>query len=69
MATYRKEFKVTSMAKYLDVSRSGFYDYVKRLKYPIIKIDSILIDFVKETWQCSKTNYGLMRILNKYSRL
>lgn len=65
MATYRKEFKVTSMAKYLDVSRSGFYDYVKRLKNPIIKIDSILIDFVKETWQCSKKNYGLMRILNE----
>lgn len=65
MATYRKEFKVTSMAKYLDVSRSGFYDYVKRLKNPIIKIDSILIDFVKETWQCIKKNYGLMRILNE----
>ena len=65
MATYRKEFKVTSMATYLDVSRSGFYDYVKRLKNPIREIDRTLIDFVKETWQSSKKSYGLIRILNE----
>lgn len=65
MATYRKEFKVTSMATYLDVSRSGFYDYVKRLKNPIGTLDIALIDFVKETWKSSKKNYGLIRILNK----
>ena len=65
MATYRKEFKVTSMATCLDVSRSGFYDYVKRLKNPIGTLDIALIDFVKETWKSSKKNYGLIRILNK----
>lgn len=53
------------MATYLDVSRSGFYDYVKRLKNPIGTLDIALIDFVKETWKSSKKNYGLIRILNK----
>jgi transposase InsO family protein len=65
MATYRKEFKVTSMATYLEVSRSGFYDYVKRLKNPIGMLDVGLIDFVRETWKSSKKNYGLIRILDK----
>lgn len=65
MATYRKEFKVTSMATYLEVSRSGFYDYVKRLKNPIGTLDIALIDFVQETWKSSKKCYGLIRILNE----
>jgi putative transposase len=65
MAKYRKEFKVTSMATYLEVSRSGFYDYVKRLRNPIGNLDIALIDFVKETWTSSKKSYGLIRILNK----
>ena len=54
-----------SMAKCLDVSRSGFYDYVKRLKNPNVTIDIALIDFVKETWKASKKSYGLIRILNE----
>lgn len=53
------------MATYLEVSRSGFYDYVKRLKNPIGILDVGLIDFVRETWKSSKKNYGLIRILNK----
>lgn len=53
------------MAKYLDVSRSGFYDYVKRSKNPIGNLDIALIDFVKETWISSKKSYGLIRILNE----
>jgi transposase InsO family protein len=65
MATYRKEFKITSMARYLDVSRSGFYDYVKRSKNPIGNFDIALIDFVKEAWISSKKSYGLIRILNE----
>lgn len=65
MATYRNEFKVASMATYLEVSRSGFYDYIKRLKKPIHEMDKTLINFVKETWHSSKKSYGLIRILNE----
>lgn len=63
MATYRKEFKVTRMVACLEVSRSGFYDYVKRLKSPIGNLEIAFIDFVKHSWKSSKKSYGLIRIL------
>lgn len=53
------------MATFLEVSRSGFYDYVKRSKNPIGKLDLAFINFVKETWKSSKQSYGLIRILNE----
>ena len=65
MATHRREFKITSMATYLEVSRSGFYDYVKRIKKPYGNLDGTLVRLVQVTWELSRGSYGLLRILNE----
>jgi transposase InsO family protein len=59
------EFKIKSMATYLNVSRSGYYDYLRRVKNPTSKLDHDFVDFVKDTWELSKGSYGLKRILNE----
>lgn len=68
MLTHIKEFKVASMAKYLNVSRSNFYDYVKRSKKPFGNLDLALVDFVYSTWKKSRKSYGLLRILDRVKK-
>lgn len=53
------------MARYLEVSRSNFYNYLNRLKRPFGNVDESLLSFVFLTWSNSRKSYGLPRILDQ----
>ncbi|EMS82270.1 hypothetical protein LEP1GSC073_1332, partial [Leptospira noguchii str. Cascata] len=58
METHRFEYSIRSMANVLEVSRSGFYQFLKR-KNELEKYNPELVEFIRETWLTSRKNYGL----------
>ncbi|EMN64770.1 hypothetical protein LEP1GSC092_1027 [Leptospira interrogans serovar Pyrogenes str. R168] len=59
METHRFEYSIQSMANVLGVSRSGFYQFLKRSKNELEKYNPELVEFIRETWLTSRKNYGL----------
>lgn len=57
------------MARCLDVSRSSYYEYVKRITRPISKAEEELKTFVFNCWKDYGKVYGLPRILRKAKEL
>ena len=66
----RNRYPVTEMCRFFKVSRSGYYDYVKRLDQPAH--DAALADIIREQQKkCDKT-YGYRRIwkwLEKHKKI
>ncbi|EMS89636.1 hypothetical protein LEP1GSC074_1398 [Leptospira noguchii str. Hook] len=58
METHRFEFSIRSMANVLGVSRSGYYQFLKRSKNELEKYNPELVEFIRETWLTSRKNYG-----------
>ncbi|EMF83151.1 IS1236 transposase family protein [Leptospira weilii serovar Topaz str. LT2116] len=69
MEMYRFEFSIRSMAEVLEVSRSGFYQFLKRSKNVLEKYDPELVEFIKETWLSNRKNYGLVRLLREVKKV
>ena len=56
----RNRYPVSTMCRFLGVSRSGYYDYVKRLDQPAY--DAVLAEIIREQQEkCDKT-YGYRRM-------
>ena len=56
----RKRYSITEMCQFIEVSRSGYYDYVKRLSQPAHDAD--LAEIIrKQQEKCDKT-YGYRRM-------
>ena len=56
----RNRYPVSAMCQFFGVSRSGYYDYVKRLDQP--EHDAALADIIREQQKkCDKT-YGYRRM-------
>ncbi|EPG66113.1 hypothetical protein LEP1GSC061_2430, partial [Leptospira wolffii serovar Khorat str. Khorat-H2] len=50
------------MASLFNVSRSGFYEFVKRRKTAIEKYDPKFLKFIYDTWKDNDQNYGFLRL-------
>lgn len=60
-----KEYSVVSMARCLDVSRSSYYEYIKRITKPLSEAEEELHAFVYNCWKDFRKVYGLPRILKR----
>ncbi|EKO16379.1 hypothetical protein LEP1GSC081_1368 [Leptospira kirschneri str. H1] len=69
METHRFEYSIQSMANVLGVSRSGFYQFLKRSKNELEKYNPELVEFIRETWLTSRKNYGLVRLLREVKKV
>ncbi|EMN60550.1 hypothetical protein LEP1GSC092_1164 [Leptospira interrogans serovar Pyrogenes str. R168] len=69
METHRFEHSIQSMANVLGVSRSGFYQFLKRSKNELEKYNPELVEFIRETWLTSRKNYGLVRLLREVKKV
>ncbi|MBW9231293.1 IS3 family transposase [Leptospira santarosai] len=69
METHRFAFSIRSMANVLEVSRSGFYQFLKRSKNELEKYNPELVEFIKETWLTNRKNYGLVRLLREVKKV
>lgn len=56
------QFDITPMCRVLKVSRSGYYDWLKREPSKRAKQDTILQEKMKAIWQNSRQTYGVPRI-------
>ena len=57
---HRNEFSIREMCRLFDVSRSGYYDYVKRMDTPAK--DLPLADKIRECQMKTKQTYGYQRM-------
>ena len=57
---HRDEYPVSVMCKFFDVSRSGYYDFVKRLSKP--KQDAELAQKIEECQNTTDRTYGYRRV-------
>ena len=57
---HRNEFSIREMCRLFDVSRSGYYDYVKRMDTPAK--DLPLADKIRECQMQTKQTYGYQRM-------
>ncbi len=62
MEKYRSIFQVARMAKILNVSRSGFYSYLKRPRSVRELANEQLLEKIKEVHKRSHQIYGYQRI-------
>ena len=58
----KSEFDITLMCRMLQVSRSGYYDWLKREPSKRAKQDGVLQEKMKTIWQDSRQTYGVPRI-------
>jgi putative transposase len=56
------EWSVTEMCQVLDVSRSGFYDWVDRAPSDRELTDRMLTIEIEAIWECSARTYGAPRV-------
>ena len=56
----RNRYPVTKMCRFFGVSRSGYYDYVKRLDHP--EHDAALADIIREQQKKCDKSYGYRRM-------
>lgn len=62
MNEYKKEFKITTMARVLGVSRSGYYVWRQRPKSRRCIDNERLLDEITKSFRASRQNYGSPRI-------
>ena len=62
MRAHRAEFRVTTMARVLGVSTSGFYAWLKRPRSGREKSDTALAERVRAIHERSRGTYGAPRI-------
>lgn len=64
---HREKYPISVMCRFFEVSRSGYYDYVKRMNKP--SYDQPLAQLISECQQISRKTYGYRRVqiwLNKH---
>jgi putative transposase len=64
----RKEFRLGKMCKVLNVSRSGYHNYIKRRFSQREKDDYIILEKIKEIHKRSRELYGSPRIYQELRR-
>ncbi|WP_156844504.1 IS3 family transposase [Leptospira wolffii] len=69
MENNRRLFSVKSMASLFNVSRSGFYEFVKRRKTAIEKYDPKFLKFIYDTWKDNDQNYGFLRLFREVKKV
>ena len=57
---HKEKYTISEMCKFFDVSRSGYYDYVKRIELP--DRDLPLAEWITECQQEVKLTYGYRRV-------
>ena len=57
---HRDKYSISEMCRYFDVSRSGYYDYVKRMDLPAK--DLLLAEKIKECQEKYGQTYGYRRV-------
>ena len=57
---HRNEYPVSVMCRFFDVSRSGYYDFVKRLNKP--EKDAVLAQRIEECQNKADNTYGYRRV-------
>ena len=57
---HRNEYPIITMCRFLEVSRSGYYDYVKRMSQP--QKDQPLAELIAECQRHSRKVYGYRRV-------
>lgn len=62
MNEYRNEFKIKTMARVLNVSRSGYYGWLKQEDLPKVQKQIFLEENIVRIFQESKRRYGSPRI-------
>lgn len=62
MQSHEEEFSIGRMSKMLDVSRSGYYQFIKRLPSQRKQDEESLIMKIKAIYEASRQTYGSPRI-------
>ena len=62
---HQNEFTVAAMCQFLNISRSCFYDWLKRPKTEREKQNEVLIDQLKNLFKEGRGNYGTRRLKRK----
>ena len=57
---HREKYSISEMCRFFNVSRSGYYDFVKRLEFP--DRDLLLAEQIKICQQEAKQTYGYRRV-------
>jgi len=65
MEAHRSEFRVAKMAEVLQVSRSGFYAYLRRPKSNREIENELLLEKIKAIYKKNHAIYGYLRITNE----
>jgi transposase InsO family protein len=65
---YRSRFEVKKMAKALQLSRSGYYAWVKRADSPRKRDDQMLVEQIKAVYYQSRSIYGSPRVTAQLHR-
>lgn len=68
MATYRGQFKVSTMCRVLEVSSSGFYDWLGREESDRSRANRALLVEIKAVHKKSKRRYGSPRVYHQLRR-
>ena len=57
---HRDKYSISTMCKFFNVSRSGYYDFVKRLGKP--NKNEYIVDMIRECQERSRKTYGYRRV-------
>jgi len=68
MAKYRGQFKVSTMCRVLEVSSSGFYDWLGREESDRSRANRVLLVAIKAVHKRSKRRYGSPRVYHQLRR-
>jgi putative transposase len=68
METYRSQFRVKKMAQALQLTRSGFYAWLKRKDSVRKRADQALLERIKRVYYGSKSIYGSPRVTQQLHR-
>lgn len=69
METHSNEFSIKSMARILNVSRSGYYKFLKEYKEEIEKYDKDILIKLERIWLNSRKTYGVIRLLKSIKKI
>lgn len=57
---HKGKFPIAAMCKFFEVSRSGYYDFIKRMNKP--NKNEHIVEYIKECQEKSKRTYGYRRV-------
>ena len=57
---HKEKYSISEMCRFFDVSRSGYYDFVRRMDRPVKDLN--LADMIRECQDQSKQTYGYRRV-------